>query len=62
MRRIVGVTGIKISYPTPTDDGGHQRAITIYTEDGSDLVIFVVTSPDTPELPVDVETPTDPPS
>ena len=59
---IVDVVGIKISYSWQADHGAQKRKMTIYAKDGNDCVIDLVTPMDTPEFPVDVETPTVSPS
>ena len=55
---IIGVIGVKVTYPQQADNGALERTVTIYTSDGNDCTIVLVTPPDTPELPVDIETPT----
>jgi hypothetical protein len=58
-----GAIGVKVSYSRAIGTRGAQkRTITIYTTSGVDWTIDLVTPPETPEFPVDVETPTVSPS
>jgi hypothetical protein len=60
---IVDVIGVKVSYPRAIGTRGAQKlTITIYTKGSPDFVIDLVTPPETSEFPVDVETPTAPPT